>query len=135
MLGSALKPLLTLAVIGLAGMVLVVRDVEWGPFYVMWVLSGYEVRIKFGVKFWSDGVVSLVISDCELPLREFPKWLRTAMYRFEGLWHRGYGDGCTLYFLYFDESSIMNLPGLAPGVVKRFVKDAIEDIRRRALRG
>ena len=49
---SALKPLLTLPVIGLVGMEgLIIRDVGWGPFYVMRALSGYEVRVKFGVKF------------------------------------------------------------------------------------
>ena len=113
---------------------LVIRDVEWGPYYVMRALSGYEVRVKFGVKFWGDGAINLVIGDHEMLFKEFPKWLRSAMDKFNGLWNRGYGDGYTLYFLYFDESSIMTLLGLAPSEVRRFARRAIEDVKRRALR-
>ncbi|GAB6944193.1 hypothetical protein JCM14467A_09750 [Vulcanisaeta sp. JCM 14467] len=112
---------------------LIIRDVEWGPFYAMRALSGYEVRIKFGVKFWDDGAINLVIGDWELPLREFPKWLKTTMHRFEGLWFRGYGDGYALYFLYLDEGTIMILLGLAPREVRDFARRAIEDVKRRAL--
>ena len=130
---SAPKPLLTLPVIGLVGMVLVIRDVEWGPFYTVVKLNGIRVMIKFGVKFWDDEAINLIIGDWELPLREFPKWLKTTMYRFEGLWFRGYGDGYVLYFLYLDEGTIMILLGLAPREVREFTRRTIDCVKRRAL--
>ena len=114
---------------------LVVRGVEWGPFYVVKGVSGAKVMIKFGAKSWDDGGASLVIGDWESPFREFPKWLRTAMDRFKGLWHKGHGNGYTMHYLYFDESALMVLLGLAPKEVRKFAKEAISDIRRRALGG
>ena len=51
-----MKPLLALPVIGLVGVVgLIVRDVEWGPYYTAVEPNGIKVMFKFGVKFWSDG--------------------------------------------------------------------------------
>ena len=114
--------------------ILIIRDSEWGPYYVMGKLNGYEVYIKFGVKFWDDGAVNLVIGDWEMPFRELPRWLRFSVLRFEGMWHMGYGDGYTLYYLYFDGKSIMTLLGAVPRDVREFAEEAIEDIRRRALR-
>lgn len=42
---------------------MVLRGHEWGPYYTVGTLNGVAVYIRFGVKFWSDGVVSLVIGD------------------------------------------------------------------------
>ena len=55
---------------------LVVRDFEQRPFFAMKTLNGYAIYIKFGVKMWSDGMVSLIIGNHEMPFRKMPKWLQ-----------------------------------------------------------
>lgn len=54
--------------------------------------------------------------------------------RLENLWFRCYVDGYTLYFLYFGESTITVLLGTASEEVRKLAREAIEDVRRRALR-
>ena len=112
---------------------LIIRDSEWGPYYVMGKLNGYEVYIKFGVKEWRDGVVSLVIGDYEMPFREMPKWLEYARLRIGPWCHHYFVGDYMICFIYYSPADIMALVLGAPVEVRKFVEEAIEDIRRRAL--
>ena len=90
--------------------------------------------VKFGVKEWRDGVVSLVIGDWEMPFREMPKWFKFAMGRFDRLWHVGGGSGYILHYLYLSPQEVATLLGTASREVLKFAEEAIEDVRRRTLR-
>ena len=113
--------------------ILIIRDSEWGPYYVIGKLGGYEVYIKFGVKEWRDGVVNLVIGDWEMPFREMPKWLEYAMLRIGPATHTHFNVDYVLRFVYLSPVDIMALVLGAPRCVREFAEEAIEDVRRRAL--
>ena len=90
--------------------------------------------IKFGVKFWDDGVVNLVIGDHEMPFRKMPKWLGWVMARLEEWCFRAYTRDYVLCYNYYREGDIRHDLSPVPDDVMKFVDEAIADIKRRALR-